>query len=186
MIRRKDRVCPVEMAGALDIGLRRWFQNPTKILAPHIRPGMTVLDFGCGPGFFTVDMARLVGPTGRVVVADLQDGMLDIVRKKVRGHDVEPRVSFHRCSENALGFTENVDFILAFYIMHEHPHASEFFREAAAIVNPGGTLLIVEPPFHVSRKAFDQTVKEAKAQGFVHAHSPRVFMGMTAVMNKES
>jgi ubiquinone/menaquinone biosynthesis C-methylase UbiE len=37
---------------------------------------MTVLDIGCGPGFFTIDMARMVGDSGRVIAADLQAAML--------------------------------------------------------------------------------------------------------------
>lgn len=48
----KNRVCPVELAGSLDNKIRKWFQNPQKILAPYIKEGMKVLDIGCGPGFF--------------------------------------------------------------------------------------------------------------------------------------
>ena len=55
------RVCPVEKADRLDTRIRRWLQNPQKILKPYIKEGMTVLDFGCGPGFFSVDMAQMVG-----------------------------------------------------------------------------------------------------------------------------
>ncbi len=172
------------MAGALDIGIRKCFQNPEKILSPLIRTGMTVLDFGCGPGFFTLAMARLVGPSGKVIAADLQDGMLDIVRNKVRGLDIENRVLFHQCPENALDVREKVDFVLAFYIMHEHPDPTSVFKEVAAILNPGGCILIVEPPFHVSRKAFAKTVNDAESQGFALAGSPRVFMGMTAMMKR--
>ena len=48
---RSNRVCPVERAGILDHGIRRWLQDPQKILRPYIEEGMTVLDIGCGPGF---------------------------------------------------------------------------------------------------------------------------------------
>jgi 2-polyprenyl-3-methyl-5-hydroxy-6-metoxy-1,4-benzoquinol methylase len=48
----RNRVCPVELAHSLDNTLRRWLQNPQRILAPYIQEGMTVLDVGCGPGFF--------------------------------------------------------------------------------------------------------------------------------------
>ena len=61
---RKAHTCPVEMAGSLDFRLRRQFQNPQKILAPYIREGMTALDMGCGPGFFSIDMAQMVGKSG--------------------------------------------------------------------------------------------------------------------------
>jgi ubiquinone/menaquinone biosynthesis C-methylase UbiE len=81
---RKNHVCPVERAGGLDNRIRRWLQNPRKILAPHIEKGTTVLDFGCGPGFFTIDLARLVGASGQVIAADLQEGMLDRLRMKIQ------------------------------------------------------------------------------------------------------
>jgi 2-polyprenyl-3-methyl-5-hydroxy-6-metoxy-1,4-benzoquinol methylase len=57
---RNIRVCPVERAASLDNRIRRWLQNPQKILRPYIEKGMTVLDIGCGPGFFSIDMAQLV------------------------------------------------------------------------------------------------------------------------------
>jgi ubiquinone/menaquinone biosynthesis C-methylase UbiE len=69
---RNNRVCPVKRAGSLDNRIRRWIQNPKKILKPYIEEGMTVLDIGCGPGFFSIDMAQMVGKTGRVIAADLQ------------------------------------------------------------------------------------------------------------------
>jgi len=78
-------ICPVERSGGLDNRLRRWLQNPQKIVMPYIKPGMTVLDLGCGPGFFAVEIARLLNDSGKVIAADLQQGMLDKVSKKVKG-----------------------------------------------------------------------------------------------------
>jgi ubiquinone/menaquinone biosynthesis C-methylase UbiE len=72
----KNRVCPTAIAGYLDNRFRRWFQNPRKILGPYIKEGMTVLDLGCGPGFFSIDIAQMVGKSGRVIASDLQVGML--------------------------------------------------------------------------------------------------------------
>ena len=60
MIEERNRVCPVELAGSLDGRVRGWLQNPGKILAPYVREGMTVLDVGCGPGFFSIGFG--VGP----------------------------------------------------------------------------------------------------------------------------
>ena len=68
---RTGRVCPVERAGSLDNTIRRWLQNPKKILGPYLDEGMTVVDIGCGPGFFSIDMAQMVGKSGRVIAVDL-------------------------------------------------------------------------------------------------------------------
>ncbi len=57
MTKINERVCPVALSGSLDNSIRRWLQNPKKILSPYIKEGMTVLDVGCGPGFFSIEMA---------------------------------------------------------------------------------------------------------------------------------
>ena len=71
MSNRGNRVCPVENTAGLDNKFRRLLHNPKKILLPYIQQGMTVLDVGCGPGFFSIDMAKFVGNNGRVIAADM-------------------------------------------------------------------------------------------------------------------
>jgi ubiquinone/menaquinone biosynthesis C-methylase UbiE len=74
MNQKKPHVCPVENSGALDNRLRKLFQNPRRLLKPYIQTGMTVLEVGCGPGFFTLDIAEMVGESGKIIAADVQDG----------------------------------------------------------------------------------------------------------------
>jgi ubiquinone/menaquinone biosynthesis C-methylase UbiE len=104
---QKNRVCPVSLAGGLDNKIRRYLQNPRKILGPYIEEGMTVLDLGCGPGFFSIEMARLVGKSGRVIAADLQEGMLHKIRDKIQGTELEERIRFHKCETNKVVFLQN-------------------------------------------------------------------------------
>ncbi len=181
---RKNHVCPVEEAGCLDIGIRRWFQNPRKILAPQVKEGMTVLDFGCGPGFFTIDLARLVGKSGRVIAADLQEGMLDRLRMKIQGTELQDRIYLHKCEANKIGLSEKVDFVLAFYMLHEVPDQEVFFTEIAEILKIKGRVFIVEPPFHVSKSAFEKTIRKAQNNGFVLTERPKVLLSKTAVLKK--
>ena len=54
-----ERVCPHKFAFMLDNVFRRWIQNPRKILGDLIKRGDTVIDMGCGPGFFSIDMAKI-------------------------------------------------------------------------------------------------------------------------------
>jgi ubiquinone/menaquinone biosynthesis C-methylase UbiE len=180
----KDRVCPVEKAGALDNKIRGWLQNPKKILRPYIKEGMTVLDLGCGPGFFSVDMANMVGKSGRVIAADLQEGMLKKLKDKIKGTELENRVILHKCEENKIGISENVDFILAFYIVHEVIKKEEFLTELGTILKPNGLLLIVEPPFHVSKKAFKETIRNANDAGFMEVNRPKVLFNKTVLLKK--
>ena len=64
---KNEHVCPVEKAGGFDSGIRKLLQRPKKILGNYAREGMTVLDLGCGPGFFSVEMAEMVGASGKVI-----------------------------------------------------------------------------------------------------------------------
>ena len=84
-----SRVCPVEYAGGLDNRIRRLLQNPVKILQPYIRSGMTFLDIGCGAGFFSIAAASLLKGSGKVIAADLQDGMLEKIRQKIKGTELK-------------------------------------------------------------------------------------------------
>lgn len=181
---RNNRVCPVERAGSLDNRIRRWLQNPQKILRAYIEKGMTVLDIGCGPGFFSIDMAQLVGKSGRVIATDLQEGMLQKLREKIQGTALEERLTLHKCEENKIGVSENVDFVLVFYMFHEVPNQQEFLNEIGSILKPNGQVLIVEPPFHVSKPAFEEIIKKARNAGFTLEERPKVFLGKTAVLKK--
>jgi len=181
---RNNRVCPVERAGSLDSRIRRWLQNPQKILRPYIKEGMTVLDVGCGPGFFSIDMAQMVGNSGRVIASDLQKGMLQKVRDKIKGTELEKRITLHKCEENKIGVSEPVDFVLLFYMVHEIPNKEEFFNEIKTILRPNGQALIVEPPFHVSKSAFEETVRRARDAGFTDIEGPNVIFSKTVILKK--
>lgn len=181
---RKKRVCPVEIAGSLDNRIRRWIQNPLKILGPYIEEGMIVLDIGCGPGFFSIDMAQMVGKSGRVIAADLQEGMLQKLRDKIQGTEIEERVTLHKCEEKKTGVAEHVDFVLLFYMVHEVPNVEGFFSEIETILKPGGQVFMVEPPFHVSKKVFENTIKKANDAGLEVVERPKLFLNKAVILKK--
>jgi ubiquinone/menaquinone biosynthesis C-methylase UbiE len=177
----RNRVCPVELAGGLDNSIRRWLHNPQKILQPYVKPGMTVLDFGCGPGFFTIEMAKMVGKSGRVIACDLQDGMLNKLRGKIEGSPLKEVITLHKCKTDQIGASEIVDFVLAFYMLHEVKDQDKYLREIRSLLKPEGKVLLVEPPFHVTKREFSETVHKARTAGLIQLESPKVFMGRTAV-----
>lgn len=182
MTDRGDRLCPVGLAGSLDNRLRRWLQDPRHILEPWVREGMTALDFGCGPGFCTLELARLVGPSGHVIAADLQAGMLEKVGAKVRGTPVETRIALHQCQPDRIGLLQPVDFALAFWVVHELPDPAPFFHEIRQLLSAGGRLLVVEPPLHVSRAAFEKSLGAAEQAGLTISTRPRVPFNKAALL----
>jgi ubiquinone/menaquinone biosynthesis C-methylase UbiE len=180
----KNRVCPVELAGSLDNRFRRWFQNPRKILGPYIKEGMTVLDLGCGPGFFTVEIARMVGESGRVIASDLQEGMLQKLKDKIAGTELEKRIILHRCQKDRIAVSEVVDFVLAFYMVHEVQNQETFFKEIGSLLQPFGQVLVVEPPFHVTKTAFEKTLRIAQNTGFTLTERPKISLSKAVILRK--
>jgi ubiquinone/menaquinone biosynthesis C-methylase UbiE len=106
---------------------------------------MTALDVGCGPGFFSVELARMVGNTGRVIAADLQDGMLQRLACRIEGTELAGRIGLVKCDQDNINVKERVDFILTFYMVHEVPDKTSFFGQLTGILNDDGQFLIVEP-----------------------------------------
>ena len=179
------RICPVRHAGTLDNKIRKWIQDPKKILRPYIKRGMTVLDLGCGPGFFTISMAEMVGRSGKVIAADVQDGMLKILQDKIKGTDVENIICVHKCDKGSIGFSGYADLVLAFYVIHEISNVQNIFMEIHNLLKDSGILLIIEPKYiHVSKKDFEHTVRSAVKLGFEHMGNLSIFMSQGVILRK--
>ena len=159
-----ERVCPWWVGYFLLNPFRRLSQNPEKVLGPHIRSGMTVLDVGCAMGFFSLPMATMVGPDGRVVCVDLQERMIRTLKKRADKAGLADRIDPRVCGAERLGLEDlnaKVDFALAFFVIHEVPDAARLLAEIQSLLVPGGRLLIAEPKGHVKKAAFDDTVTAA-------------------------
>jgi len=166
-------VCPVERAGMLDSWVRKLIHPVNKIVGEYVAPGSTVIDMGSGPGYFTIPMAELAGPGGRVIAVDMQQGMLDKIAAKIRGGALEERIRLHRCAEDSVGLDTPADFILAFYMVHEAPSAERLLRELGSLLKPGGNMLVVEPVFHVTKKKFREMLVLAEGVGLKAVAHPK-------------
>jgi ubiquinone/menaquinone biosynthesis C-methylase UbiE len=169
-----SRICSWKIAFALDNPVRRLIHNPQKILGGYIEPGQTVLDLGCGPGTFSIAMAKMVGESGKVIAVDVQEEMLQLVRKKAAQQGLESRIVTCRSDPDRIGLSEKVDFALAFYMVHEVPNAEAFLKEVACMLKPKGKLLIVEPKMHVSAAAFEKTIDIARQAGLSPITEPKI------------
>jgi len=85
----KTHLHPLEKASALESRLRLLLQNPRRILKRYIHSGMTVLDLGCGTGYFTLEIAKLLEKKGKVIAADVQKGMLEVLIHKLGNSEVD-------------------------------------------------------------------------------------------------
>lgn len=177
-------VCPWWGGYFIDNPLRRLFHNPAKIVAPYVKPGMTVMDVGCGMGLFSIAMARIVGEEGRVIAVDLQPQMLDVLRRRADKAGVADRIQLHTCQQDRLAVDAQVDFALAFMMVHEVPDKRRLLGEIHACLKPNGILLVAEPKIHVPSTLFDQEVATAEEVGLRLVAKPRVRGCRTVVLEK--
>jgi len=161
-----EPLCPAWLSFTLTNVFRRMAHNPARILGPFVREGDTALDVGCGPGFFTVPLARLVGEGGLVVAVDIQTGMLEKTRRRAERAGVAGRIRLHLAGKDNLGLSVKADFALAFWMAHEVGGLRRFFGEILGVLKPGGLLLLVEPRGHVPRRRFEEIVSAAVSAGF--------------------
>ncbi|MBI5486428.1 MAG: methyltransferase domain-containing protein [Deltaproteobacteria bacterium] len=168
-------ICPWWIGWLLLSPLRRLFESPERLLGPHVRPGMTVLEPGCGMGFFSLPLARMVGPAGRVVCVDLQSRMIAGLRRRAERAGLAGRIEAitGTLDEAALEARRGaVDVAVAIHMVHEVRDGAAFVRRLFEMLRPGGRLLIVEPKGHVSAGAFEGTVVLATAAGFAECGRP--------------
>ena len=161
--------CPWWLGYLLINPIRRLFQNPSKIIGPYIREGMTVLEVGPGMGFFTLDLAAKAGKTGHVIAVDVQSKMLDKLKKRADHAQLSEQIEIRLCQSNSLGISDKVgkiDFVFALAVVHELPDTNMFWHEVAQALKPGGRLLIAEPKGHVSSEEFDAELSIAFQNGF--------------------
>ena len=164
-----QRVCPFWLGYLLLSPLRKLFENPERILGPFVREGMIVLEPGCGMGYFTLPLARMVGPEGRVVAVEIQLKMLSVLERRARKAGLLDRIELRQAGSEGMGVKDlsgQVDFAAALHMVHEITDQSPFFGEVWKTLKPGGKLLVVEPRGHVSQDQFEQTVAAAEKIGF--------------------
>ncbi len=172
--KHKGDVCSHSHSFFLDNYIRRLFQNPYKIVGEYIHKGDVVIDLGCGPGFFSIEMAKMVGRKGKIFSIDLQKEMLEKLKDKAVKRRLMQQIILHNCSQDTIGLKGDIkaDFILAFYMVHETLDHEKFLREAKAFLKTGGKFLIVEPFFHVSKRRFKEITQCVKNIGFTFLGSP--------------
>jgi ubiquinone/menaquinone biosynthesis C-methylase UbiE len=178
-------VCPFWVGYLLASPLRKLLQNPSAILAPYIRSGMTALDFGSAMGFFSLPIARMVGPDGKVICVDMQPRMLDVLSRRAAKAGLSERIETHVCSADSLGLSGRdgtFDFALAFAVLHEVPDQAKCFSEIRHLLKSGAILLVAEPRSHVTAQQFEQTIAIAMESGFTANRDVHIGKSRSAIL----
>ncbi len=163
--RMKDRLLSEDREARL--------QPKTLLRGLGLKSGDTLADIGCGPGFFTIPAAEIVGPEGQVVAADIQGEMLTAVRVRAAEQGLH-NVRLVKTSESDVPLrAAQFDVVLAAFVLHEVPRHATFLRKMALLLKPKGRLAVLEwqkkateigPP-QEDRIAPDELIADAQAAG---------------------
>ncbi len=184
-----DHLCPWWVGYLLACPIRKLMQSPRKILAGHIRSGSTVLDVGCAMGFFTLEMARMVGEEGQVFAVDLQPRMLTSLKRRATRAGLDRRITPRQCSEKSLEIGDlsgQIDFALVMAVVHEVPDASHLMQELFNVVKPHGRLLLAEPSGHVKSAQYEESEMAAVAAGFEIIDHPTIRRSHASLLQRQA
>jgi ubiquinone/menaquinone biosynthesis C-methylase UbiE len=151
------------------------------MLKDYVKSGYTVVDLGCGPGYFSIPMAKMVGKSGKVISVDIQEKMLWNLNKNAVRHNVQDIIQTVKCSPDDICVTEKADFVLTFWMVHEVGDIENFMKQIFNIMKPGSYYLLSEPKIHVSGKKFREIIKIAEEAGFKSYKVVKIFAGRNRV-----
>lgn len=148
--------------------------QPERVLAEAgLCEGEVFADVGCGPGFFTIPAAAIVGPAGRVYAIDTQPEMLEALK----GRGLPANVTPVKCGEQEIPIGEGTaDLALAAYVLHEAANTTGFLKEIFRILKPEHRLVVIDwkkqqeehgPPM-AERITETEAAAFIKAAGFVN------------------
>lgn len=183
----EKHVCPWYLGYFLASPLRRLAYNPEKILSSYVTSGMKILEIGPGMGFFSLPLARLVGETGQIICIDLQEKMLQGLRRRAAKANLLTRIKTRLCTESSFMIEDlkgSIDFALAFAVVHEVPDQKHLLVEIHDSLKKGGLLLLSEPKGAVDREQFDKTLSIAQGVGFRLDDTPEIRSNLSAVFKK--
>lgn len=181
---KETHTCPWWMAYSFDNPLRKLIHKPDKLFAPYVKPGMSVADIGCGMGYFSIGLARIVGESGKVYSVDIQKKMLDILLKRARQKNINHLIQPRLAAADHLNIDEQLDFVLASWMVHETDNINRFFSQVYDILKPNGLFFMTEPKMHVSHKQFEEEIKSALEASFTVADNPSVTFSHSVVLKK--
>jgi ubiquinone/menaquinone biosynthesis C-methylase UbiE len=161
---------PSFIGAALDSWHRRKMEPPREVIERSgIKPGMQVLEIGCGSGAFTVDVARAVGETGKVYGLDIEEKMLAQLKKKLSRPENSDIKNIEMVNKSAyeLPFEDgSMDVVYMVTVFQEIPDKNRSLAEIKRVLKPGGILAIsewfVDPDYPLK----STTAKQVTVAGF--------------------
>ncbi len=181
-----EHTCPWWFGYTFDNPIRSFLHKPDQVVGEYVAAGHTVADIGCGGGHFTLGLARLVGEEGKVIAVDVQERMLQRVRKRTQARGLGSVIDIRLCAAGSLGLDEALDFALAFWMVHEVPDQRALMSEVRSVLKPSGRFLVAEPRVHVPAGRFRETIEAAREAGWEVLSEPRVRFSRAVLLSRSS
>jgi ubiquinone/menaquinone biosynthesis C-methylase UbiE len=151
-----------------------------------IKPGMTVLELGCGPGFFTEFIAQKLGPTGRVIAQDVVPAMTAKLAKRMKRFPVTENIEPLLAASSNTGLEDAaVDLIFAANVFEEIVREKEMeatAKELYRVLKPEGRLYFGE--HRVPRRTIEKIIGGLESAGFKKHELDEIFFVHGAVFTK--
>jgi ubiquinone/menaquinone biosynthesis C-methylase UbiE len=174
----KHKVCTNTVM--LDSVARKLMHDPDKLFMDHCKPGMKVLDFGCGTGFLSIPLAEL---GANVIAVDIQQKMLDLVKARVKGKRLKGKLRLVH-SNGDLPVKEKVGLVLLAFVLHEVKNRKKVILQIKRILHKDGKVIFIEPKIEVSKQEFYSELKMFRDAGFQVEKEQRKLFSRDAVFRK--
>jgi ubiquinone/menaquinone biosynthesis C-methylase UbiE len=178
---------PEFLANLIDNPVRRRIQPPSAMPLRHgIEPGMTVLEVGPGNGRYTIETARRVGSTGKVIAIDIEPKMIERVRQRAQAESVD-NLEARVANVYQLPFADaTFDAVYLITVISEIPAPERALREFYRVLSPSGTLAFSELLTDPDYPRAQTLVRWASAAQFRLKHRLGNFFAYTLVFEKRS
>ena len=163
-------------AGWLERPQREDEEAPSKAIdALELKPGMVVADIGAGSGYYASRMARRVGPSGRVYATDIQQGMIDLLDRRIRSEGLANVTTVLGGMDDPKLPANSIDLAIMVDVYHELQQPQIFLQRLKTTFKPGGRLVLLEfrkedpkvPILEVHKMSVAEVKQELEAEGFV-------------------
>ena len=164
---------------AFDATLRPLLWNPDEIVRPFVAEGDSVVDIGCGAGYYAAALSRLIGPHGELFLVDVQEDMLERSMRRLRRERRDGPASAGAVPLLSAGdrfdLPGKVDFALMSWMLHEVERPRILWESVRQYLRPIGKVLVIEPWLHVRRGRFEEEIAYARDLGFAITEIDDIF-----------
>ena len=163
-------------AGWLERPEREDEEAPSKALdALDLKPGMSVADIGAGSGYYSSRIAKRIGPTGRVYATDIQQGMIDILERRIKNEGLTNVTTILGGMDDPRLPPASIDLAIMVDVYHELQQPQLFLQRLKPAFKPNGRLVLLEfrkedpkvPILEVHKMSVAEVKQEMEAEGFM-------------------